>query len=465
MQSAIEPTPDHPDSVATSAGREPTLYPHRVPLQRPKPVVGERRPAWLPWVVAIVVTICYVIGTTDLEARARWNTFGEDLVDDLTERVEGGQASRQLGFLMLGVTGVALCAMPTQRRLRPDVRLLYPLILFVSWAVISIAWSTDRPMTAKRLVVFACVASLIAGFWRHLRAKDLALLALVGSGFVTVIGIIYEGIAGDVVGEHGVYRFCGTMHPNHQGINAVLLMLSSLAFFDRTKLRRFLLLAAFAFFILLLTKSRTALIAGVVATMLFGVLRLPARWTIGLGVGGACLVGVVLLLNMTGLSGGLLDVLEMGRTDSDATTLTGRTDIWKYAFALMDSDPTRWMTGFAYQSFWTPENTRYISEGVYFHISEGHSAYFDTLLETGFVGLGIYIVLLYGSLAKWTYLSFRNNNGALAFLAAILAFAAVHGLTESTTVAPNFPTFFSQSAIAAAALFSVRVKPAEESFE
>lgn len=437
------------------------LEPHHVPLQRPKPASGDRRPAWLPWVVAIVVSIFYMIGTTDLEARARWNSFGEDLVDDLTERVESGQAGRQIGFLALGAVGGVLCVMPTQRRFRPDLRLLYPVVVFVAWATISVIWSTDRSMTLKRLIVFGCVTTLIAGFWRHLRAKDLALLALVGSGMITAIGIIFEAVAGEVVGTHGVYRFCGTMHPNHQGINAVLLLLSSLAFFDRTRLRRFLLLAAFAFVILVLTKSRTALIAGLFASTLFGVLRLPGRWTLGLGVAGACVVGVVLLLSMMGLTGGFLDVLEMGRTDSDAATLTGRTDIWKYAFALMDNDPVRWMTGFAYQSFWTPANTRYISEGVYFHISEGHSAYFDTLLETGFVGLALYIVMLYGSLAKWTYLSFRNNNGALAFLAAVLAFAGVHGLTESSTVAPNFPTFFSFSAIAAAAMFSVPVRSPE----
>ncbi|MFT3786351.1 MAG: O-antigen ligase family protein [Tepidisphaeraceae bacterium] len=416
-----------------------------------KPAHGASR--WFLLLICALITLAYLVATTDLKARETWNSFDKDIVDNLTERVEGGQAQRQIGFLALGAVGVYLCARASTRRFRPDFRLLFPLGLFLAWIMLSPLWSTDRELTIKRLVVFLSVVAAIVGFWRHFRARDLVLLAFIGTSAVTAFGVVYELLAGPVQGEHGVYRFCGTMHPNHQGINAAFLMLSSMALFDRWKQRRFLLIAAFALVILMLTKSRTAMIAGMTAAAVFAGLRLPWRVTVFSGVIVASLLGLSFLLSSTGIAPGVMDALQMGRTDSDATTLTGRTDIWDAAFSLMNEDPSRWATGFAYQSFWTPAHTRFISDRVFFHISEGHSAYFDTLLELGFFGLGLYVVVLYGSALKWAWLAYTHGRAALAFLAAVLVFAVVHGLTESTTIAPNFPTFFTYAAIAAAALF------------
>jgi glycosyltransferase involved in cell wall biosynthesis/O-antigen ligase len=389
---------------------------------------------WQRWpiLLSILITLCYIVATHDMEARERWNSFSKSNIENLTERVEEGRAARQIGFLALGAIGAFLCLKPSAKTLRPDWRLLFPAVVFLSWILISPLWSTERDLTIKRLIIFICTCLCVGGFLKHYRLRDVACLMFVGTGLIAAIAIVYELYAGAVQGKHDVYRFCGTLHPNHQGINSAMLLISSLYFWDRTKLKRFALIAATALVLLVLTKSRTALIGGVAAAVLFFALRNPIQRTIIIGaiVGG---VGAIFVwLGTMGVLPSALNLLEMGREDSDVTTLTGRDVIWGSAWSLMAKDEARLFTGFAYQSFWTGERVKYVSNRVFFHISEGHNAYFDTLLETGLVGLLCWLVLLFGSLLKWGYGAYVHQNAAYALAAAMLIFAVIHGFTESS---------------------------------
>ena len=60
-------------------------------------------------------------------------------------------------------------------------------------------------------------------------------------------------------------------------------------------------------------------------------------------------------------------------------------------------------------------------------------------------GVGCFAFLLFGGLGRYALLAWRERDdlrgGSYAFAAMVLAFTAVHCLTESTMVDPNFSTF------------------------
>ena len=193
---------------------------------------------------------------------------------------------------------------------------------------------------------------------------------------------------------------------------------------------------------LFLTKSRTALLAGIFGLGLFFALRWPMRRT--LTVGFLLVFGnlVIYTLFLTDIMPPVWTALLMGRDDSDITTMTGRSDIWAAAIEWFGYDKTRMLTGYGYQSFWTSSVAEFVSLRVMFHISEGHNAYLDTLFALGVVGVICYVVMLFTSLVLWTRAAYQRRNASFAVMAALLMFAVVHGIAESTFVDPNLASFF-----------------------
>jgi O-antigen ligase len=145
----------------------------------------------------------------------------------------------------------------------------------------------------------------------------------------------------------------------------------------------------------------------------------------------------------------------MGRDDlkkQDPRELTGRTAIWKYAIVQAEKDPNRALIGYGFETFWTAENARGVSEVVKFKISEGHNVYLDWYLELGVIGAGLYGVLLLSALLRWTYAARTLGSPSCALGAAICVASIVHGLAESSLGDASLPTFCLYSSIALATL-------------
>ena len=135
-------------------------------------------------------------------------------------------------------------------------------------------------------------------------------------------------------------------------------------------------------------------------------------------------------------------------------TIVRRSDIWAAAFEWFGNDTARLLTGYGYQSFWTSHAAEFVSMRVRFHISEGHSAYLDTLFTLGVIGLACYVVTLLTSLLLWTRAAYQRSNASFAVLAALLVFALIHGVAESTFVDPNLATFFTFCAMMMCAIYN-----------
>ena len=123
-----------------------------------------------------------------------------------------------------------------------------------------------------------------------------------------------------------------------------------------------------------------------------------------------------------------------------------------------DTHPNRWPIGYGYETFWTPENVRGVSDFVKFKIPEGHNLYLDWYLELGAVGAGLFIVILLTAIWRWGSAAVRLRSPSAALAAAALCGTVVHGITESSLGDASLPTLMVYAAIAGAAI----LRPDEE---
>jgi O-antigen ligase len=87
--------------------------------------------------------------------------------------------------------------------------------------------------------------------------------------------------------------------------------------------------------------------------------------------------------------------------------------------------------------FWTPEREQEAVRTIGFNAGSSHSIYLENLLNTGLLGLALFILLL----ATGFTMAFSMPPPDAVFLASFVFFVAMHGLFESTFAIPNFRSF------------------------
>jgi len=416
---------------------------------------GSRSPTRWPWKTAIFFVLVFVFAGHDFKASQNWQAATATDVANLAGRVEEGRLARQVAFPVLACWGLFMILKPGGKKFAIDPWLLVPLTLFITWSFATLLWSHDRGLTVKRLVVFGSIVLAVIGFARQFRFRDAPFCILVGTLIMMLVGVVSELIYSPGMFKDG-YRFAGSQHPNHTGINGMLIVLSSLYFFYRGGLKRFLLLAAFGFLIVVLTKSRTALLGGVAGTAVLLLAVWPRDRAIFVGILTGLVGSLFVGLYTAGIVPPVYEAVLMGRENADPATLTGRTDIWKAGFNLLLLDPTRLFTGMGYDSFWNGQFTDHISKVVRFKISESHNAYIDLIFDLGVIGLALWslvlVMMVRSSMKRWAS---HGRAGRLAggLGLSVVTFVLVHGIAESTFVDSTYPAFV---ALLLFGLFSLR---------
>jgi exopolysaccharide production protein ExoQ len=415
-------------------------------------LLGVRRRAAWPWLTTAMLFLAFLLATHDPYASQKWQKTVKSDYASLGADEANGRAVRQAGFLLLGVVGFALVLRKSNCTFRPNPIILFPLGMLTLWAVMSIAWSADFAVALKRQVVLICMLLAVLGVIRQFDVKTLAQI-----GFAIMLGFIIVGIAAEVMfaphvnpGEE--YRFAGTLHPNHAGLNAAFLLLCSLYLARRCGDRRYLLAVPVAVVVLFLTKSRTALAGVIVGAAAFQLAVRPLKQKLVLLVGvlliGAC-AGVLIA---TDAIPNLEQTVLLNRQNSDPTTLTGRTIVWKNVWSYYSADWGTMLAGFGYGGFWDKATAEAVSERSQFKLAEAHDDYLEMMTQLGLVGLFLYLWGLFGVL--WKSISdsrrFGSMDGALAI--ALIAFVLVHSIAESAMTLPVFTTLIFWSVLGCAAL-------------
>jgi exopolysaccharide production protein ExoQ len=302
-------------------------------------------------------------------------------------------------------------------------------------AAFSTLWSIDSGATLRRAIWLGLTTAFgLYLAWRH---DWRSLLNVLASGFVVLIaGSLALGLLAPNVGrmtlEHpGAWSGLWTHKNTLGGIMALGVAICAAAAIvtpERRKLWIGCAIAAFA--LVLLSTSKTALIASALGVGTIGFCVLVRRGPLhtimaGATVGALCVAGVGIVF----LAPDLI-VAAIGRD----LTLTGRTDIWEASARFVEAKP--WL-GYGYYAFWMPDNgpAYWVREAVAWPVASAHSSWLELALGLGRFGVVLFALQLLATLSRGAGVVLRPQAGLWA--PAFLATFALYTLSESHALQAN----------------------------
>jgi len=418
-----------------------TLTAPRMPSTRATPVrsVTAAHSTLAPWLVITFLTVIFVAATVS-PTSFPWMVSPARMLADRLDAKEHGLLLRRIALPFLGLVACIGLVQRGKAVLRPyGWRALMLGIVFVL-ATASLLWADDPALVRRKLAIRLLL--WLGAVWaaRQLDRGYLTRLVLYGSGATVLLGIVAEIAYG--VFKPGVsdYRLMGLVHPNQTGEAAGFAALAAIALAaqSRTYRPRHLALAALAAGLLLMTRSRTALLATIVSmTVLLyvclwhrRVLRWTAAWAAGGAIAGLCVWQVAGGKDLSEVIGG---ALAEGRQNSDLATLTERTPLWAELISrYVRAHP--WL-GYGFDGFWTTEHLIQISflhHGlVYFH---SHSGYIEMALSIGVPGAVAFTLAIVLTMTE----AFRRYRRTADIDDAVGGVVMVYFLVAMLAEVPNF---------------------------
>jgi exopolysaccharide production protein ExoQ len=149
---------------------------------------------------------------------------------------------------------------------------------------------------------------------------------------------------------------------------------------NKTEFILHLILFAVTFWLLILSLSANSLACFILGILILSGMRLPfiKRNLKSIGFYFLSVAAVILILQLT-IDIKQIVITALGR---DAT-LTGRTDIWKEALAMIDNP----LIGVGFESFWLGKRIDIFWENYWWHPIQVHNGYAETYLDSGLIGL------------------------------------------------------------------------------
>ncbi len=364
---------------------------------------------------------------------------GESSSRALAQNISGGDSARQFTILLLGLAGGFSLLWRERRAFGVQGILGWSILVYVGWVFLSLVWADDPWLTLKRVVIFAILAFGALGVVNRATLEQIVWVVFWSSLLYLLVGLGSEIMHGtfDPFGAH--YRFAGMFHPNYQGLNCSLLILSALCLASMGHSKSILAaIVCLGLAFLLLTKSRTALGSLVVALLVFGWLVWSFERKLLLLIAGGWVGSLLFFLYQDLILARFWKIFLLGRDISHLKTLTGRVPLWEAALDYVFARP---LTGYGYQGFWTSDHTGQIASRIGWAPYAGHSTYIDLLLGLGLFGLLVFL-LVYALGIRRARKNFRQTGNVIyAFMAAVLCFALMHGLLETMLLTANWLSF------------------------
>jgi len=408
----------------------------------------------IPWFSLLVIASIFFYTMHDVRYTRYFAERGssgyvvtEEEAQQIMSGFEKGQFRNAAAYFALAVFGAASLLAGTQNRYRVRDLLSGAVIFFVCWSFLSILWADNRPSTLNKLIILALLCVGLLGVLKRFSDRDILLLTFYGIGAYVAVGVFSELAMGSFKPWVSGYRFSGTCHPNGQALDCGLLLFAAGTLYRSDKRRIYLAVAAAAFVLLVLTKSRTSIAGVLFAPLALWSLGTTRTQKVAFGSFAGMAVCLVLLfadVAMPALQRGA----TMGRTDTDvhAASLSGRADLWREVFDTYISD--RPLLGYGYNSFWTVDHVNRVSDAVGFIPGNAHSAFFDVFLGLGFFGILAYVLFNVAALVRAVRCYWNTGDLTYGFFSMLLLFALFHGLTESTFLFPSMTTFISMLILA-----------------
>ncbi|MEZ5958092.1 MAG: O-antigen ligase family protein [Hyphomonadaceae bacterium] len=311
-----------------------------------------------------------------------------------------------------------------------------PLLMgLLALAALSTLWSIDSAATLRRSVWLALTMAFgLYLAWRH---DWKSLLNILAGGFVVLIaGSFVLGVLAPNIGrmtfEHpGAWSGLWTHKNTLGGVMALGVAICTAAAIATPERRKLWLGCALAAFLLvLLSMSKTALIASVLGLGVMCFCALVRQGPIHT-ISASAFVGVFLVAGVGAIVlAPDLVVVALGRD----LTLTGRTDIWNAAARFVEAKP--WL-GYGYYAFWLPDNgpAYWVREAVAWQVASAHSSWLELALGMGRVGVALFALQLLATFSRGMGVVMQRHSGLWA--PAFLATFALYTLSESHALQAN----------------------------
>lgn len=393
---------------------------------------------------AILVTIAYAMPIAQ-----SWMSSTEDAfldVDQMETQATDGASSRQTALAALGLFGLAGVCFGGDRSLRfaGPIAALY--VGYLAWCAASCTWAADPALSLRRFVAFSC--EVIAGFAVARRASPRQFVWIVFACTLSwlALGLLAELSLGTLRPLTVGYRFAGIFHPNSMGVICALLIMSAtyLARGVPRGQRLLWLVAAVSLAFLVLTGSRTALFSMMVAFMVMWLIMAPARSVLVGMLAVVWVASIIWLLLGSRLDDLVADAATMGRVDHDMSSLTGRVPLWNELLPYVAERP---LAGYGYNSFWTGDHIRSLSDSQSWSLTSGHSSYIDALLSVGVIGAALCVSTMLLALVRSARLERSLPKAGYGFLAMLLAYALITGVVESIFGMAGLMSFYVMTGI------------------
>jgi exopolysaccharide production protein ExoQ len=397
----------------------------------------ETKLTWL--ILAIISVLFFLADGHDLMRTVE----KKGTIEQATEMVDEGSYQRRIALLGLFALATVSLMRKERRPFTMTGALGWLLIFYMAWAIFSLAWASDHRLTFRRLCVFGifCISALAVA--ERFSLQTIIMWVFCSTLSYLAVGFFAEIALGTFHSFSADYRFSGTLQPNHQGINCVLLLFSSLSIQEKAERFRSVIqgIALAAILFLILTKSRTSFGCAIFVLGLYGLSKIPLSKKIPLFLG----TGFFVCLLLLAVGNDFITLFQqgalMGRS-SDAesvSTLTGRTPLWGECLTYMQQKPFQ---GYAYGGFWTGQHVAEISASQGWVIGASHSVYIEQVLQLGIIGLLTYIMILTAALWRAIKLLKRlKDEPGYLFLILFIGFCCINGLLESILSDHRFMMF------------------------
>jgi len=334
----------------------------------------------------------------------------------------GGDAwTNSAAYVALGLFGLCACMWPGGRQLQVLCSIAMVWTAYLSFSALSCVLNDAPAASLKRYAGDLCGILLAIGLAKRLSLRQFVWVVFLCSFSWVCLGLLAELSHGTFRPWNSAHRFAGVFHPNGMGDACVLAILSAVHLLRHEKRFRVALRAAVAltFLLLVFTRCRTAFACLLLLLAAPWLLRTARRHIFLATVVcvGAAVAGVI--VNSTDLVDTANSTI-FARQEKDVS-LAGRDLIWQELSPYIAERP---FIGHGY-GFWSTDLD--LSEPA----QSAHSLYVDSVVHFGIFGTAFYLWGMALAMRRTLLSAQKWPASDFAFVALVLVYLLVRGLTES----------------------------------
>lgn len=357
---------------------------------------------------------------------------------DQVERYEVGNPLDRLALGGLQAAGLAVLVARGRRSLAL-VRANLPIVLFLLFCLLSVAWSDFPFVTFKRWVKAIGNVTMVLIVLTELDPATAVKRLFAWAGFLLIpLSVLLIRYYPELGRAYNRWTWTPTsigVSTDKNGLGVVCLVFGLASLWNiiealrdgavthrRARITAHGVVVAMALWLFSVAHSSTSfgcfLLGGTSITVMT-LSRSSRPSSLHAIVGTMSVIGV---LAVGLLDGGMFAIQALGRD----STLTGRTELWE---ALLRAPINSWF-GTGFESFWLGDRARFFWDLYWWHPNQAHNGYLEMYLDLGLIGLGLLALLILSGYRN-IVAAYGREPGLTRFKLALILIVPVYNVTEA----------------------------------